>query len=135
MSVLKIISTTKAPQAIGPYSQAIIANGFIFTSGSIPFIPETMQILQGDIKVQTRQSLLNMKAVLEAAGTNLQHVVKTTVFLKDMDDFVNMNETYSEIFGDAKPARSAVEVFYSLYLMCRLRDCREMLRLRLSVWQ
>ncbi|TPX46026.1 hypothetical protein SeLEV6574_g03487 [Synchytrium endobioticum] len=104
------VQTDKAPKAIGPYSQAIKANGLIFCSGQVPFIPETMEILEGDVQAQTKQVLHNMKAVLEAAGSDLNHVVKTTVFLKDMNDFSKMNETYSEIFSGHKPARSAVEV-------------------------
>jgi 2-iminobutanoate/2-iminopropanoate deaminase len=116
-NLLKQVSTAKAPKAIGPYSQAIIANGFVYTAGQVPFIPETMEIIQGilwlilgDIQVQTRQVLVNLKAVLEEAGTSFDHVVKTTVFLKDMNDFVKMNEVYAEMFGNARPARSAVEV-------------------------
>ncbi|KAI8914245.1 Endoribonuclease L-PSP/chorismate mutase-like protein [Gorgonomyces haynaldii] len=110
MSTLKHIATENAPKAIGPYSQAVVANGFVYTAGSIGFNPQTMQIVEGGIKQETRQSLLNMKAVLEAAGTGLDNVIKTTVFLKDMNDFGAMNEIYSEIFGTARPARSAVEV-------------------------
>jgi 2-iminobutanoate/2-iminopropanoate deaminase len=108
--MLSRVATELAPKAIGPYSQAVVCNGMVYTAGSIPLIPETMQILDGDIQAQTRQSLLNLKAVLAAAGTDFNHVVKTTVFLKDMNDFAKMNETYSEMFGDARPARSAVEV-------------------------
>jgi 2-iminobutanoate/2-iminopropanoate deaminase len=107
---IKQVATSLAPKAIGPYSQAVIANGFLFTAGQVPFIPETMEIVEGDIQVQTRQCLKNLKAILEEAGSGFDKVVKTTVFLKDMNDFIKMNETYSEMFGEARPARSAVEV-------------------------
>lgn len=110
MASLLHIATKNAPKAIGPYSQAVVANNLVFTAGSIPFLPDTMLIIPGDIKAQTRQALLNMQAVLVASGSDLEHVVKTTVFLKDMDDFADMNEVYAEIFGNARPARSAVEV-------------------------
>ena len=82
MCLLKHVSTEKAPKAIGPYSQAVIANGFVYTAGQIPFVPETMEILNGDVKEQTKLCLSNLKAVLEASGSSLDHVVKTTVFLK-----------------------------------------------------
>lgn len=108
--MLRTIATANAPKAIGPYSQAVVVNGFIYTAGSIPLVPTTMEIVQGDVQAQTKQSLQNLKAVLEAAGSDFSHVVKTTVYLKDMNDFGKMNETYSEMFGDARPARSAVEV-------------------------
>ncbi|KAI8923317.1 Endoribonuclease L-PSP/chorismate mutase-like protein [Entophlyctis helioformis] len=107
---LRIVSTDKAPAAIGPYSQAVVANGFVYTAGQIPFIPETMAILDGDIQQQTRQVLTNLKAVLEASGSSFDRIIKTTVFLKDMGDFAKMNETYAEMMGSARPARSAVEV-------------------------
>ncbi|KAJ3268446.1 2-iminobutanoate/2-iminopropanoate deaminase [Terramyces sp. JEL0728] len=110
LSTVKHIATTNAPKAIGPYSQAIVANGMVYTAGQIPFVPETMEVIPGGIKEQTRQSLLNLKGVLEASGSGFQHIVKTTVFLKDMNDFAKMNETYAEMMGDARPARSAVEV-------------------------
>lgn len=106
---MKTVSTQNAPQAIGPYSQGIIANGFFYSSGQIPLTPAG-DLVEGDITVQTNQVFENLKAVLEAAGTSLNKVVKTTVFLKDMNDFVAMNETYEKHFGDHKPARSAVEV-------------------------
>ncbi len=106
----EIIATNKAPAAIGPYSQGIKANGFVFTSGQIPLDPATGAFPEG-IAAQTRQSLLNVKAILEQAGTNLANVIKTTVFLSDMNNFAEMNKVYSEIFGTEKhPARSAVEV-------------------------
>lgn len=103
------VHTKKAPQAIGPYSQAVVAGNLVFTAGQIPLDPETMQIVQGDVAVQTERVLENIKAVLEAAGASLGSVVKTTVFLKDMDDFAAMNEVYGRYFGENKPARSTVE--------------------------
>ncbi|KAI9208038.1 Endoribonuclease L-PSP/chorismate mutase-like protein [Polychytrium aggregatum] len=110
-SALKHIQTENAPKAIGPYSQAIVANGLVYTAGQIPFDPATMQIVgEGDIKAQTRQAIKNLSAVLTAANASLSSVVKTTVFLKNMNDFNDMNSIYSELFGDARPARSAVEV-------------------------
>ncbi|WP_024467616.1 RidA family protein [Treponema pedis] len=106
----EIIATTKAPAAIGPYSQGIKANGLVFTSGQLPLDPATGAFPEG-IASQTRQSLLNVKAILEQAGTSLGNVIKTTVFLSDMNNFAEMNKVYSEIFGEEKhPARSAVEV-------------------------
>ena len=106
----EIIATEKAPAAIGPYSQGIKANGFVFTSGQIPLNPETGVFPEG-IAAQTKQSLLNVKAILEQAGTSLDKVIKTTVFLSDMNNFAEMNKVYSEIFGTEKhPSRSAVEV-------------------------
>ena len=106
----KIVQTDKAPGAVGPYSQAVIANGFVYTAGQIPLIPGTKNLAEGDIQVQTRQVLENLKAVLEGAGTNLANAVKTTVFLKSMDDFARMNEVYAQYFTDNPPARSTVEV-------------------------
>ncbi len=106
---LKRIQTDHAPQAIGPYSQAIVAGNLVFTAGQIPLDPETMELVQGDIAAQTERALENLKAVLEAAGASLASVVKTTVFLKDMNDFAAMNEVYSRYFGEHRPARSAVE--------------------------
>jgi len=105
----KIIKTDKAPGAIGPYSQAVEANGFLFTAGQIPVNPETGEIPEG-IEAQTRQSLLNLKAVLEEAGISLDNVVKATVFLKDMNMFADMNGVYSTFFTEKHPSRSAVEV-------------------------
>jgi len=105
-----VIHTEHAPAAVGPYSQAIVANGFVYTAGQIPLIPSEGKIREGDIQVQTRQSLENLSAVLEAAGSNLGNVVKTTVFLDNMDDFGKMNEIYAEFFSENPPARSAVEV-------------------------
>lgn len=106
----EVIATEKAPAAVGPYSQAIKANGFVYTAGQIPLDPATGQIVEGDIQVQTHRALNNLQAVLEAAGTDLSSVVKTTVFLQNMDDFGAMNEIYGRFFGQAPPARSAVEV-------------------------
>jgi len=106
----KVISTVKAPSAIGPYSQAIDVNGFVYTSGQIPINPATGNIVEGGIKEQTRQSLLNVRAVLEEAGLTMAHVVKTTVFMADMNDFADMNSVYAEFFTEPFPARSAVAV-------------------------
>ncbi|MDO4194667.1 MAG: RidA family protein [Prevotellaceae bacterium] len=106
---MKQIATTAAPGAIGPYSQAIEVNGFVYASGQIPLDPATGVFPEG-ITAQTRQSLTNAKAILEAAGTDLSHVVKTTVFLADMGDFAAMNEVYAEFFQAPFPARSAVAV-------------------------
>ena len=106
----KVISTTKAPSAIGPYSQAIQCGNLVFTSGQIPIDPATGVFVEGGIKEQTRQSLLNVKAVLEEAGLTMGHVVKTTVFMADMNDFADMNAVYAEFFIEPYPARSAVAV-------------------------
>ncbi len=105
----KVIATTAAPGAIGPYSQAIDAGAFVFASGQIPINPATGEIPEG-IKAQTAQSLVNVKAILEAAGLTMDNVVKTTVFLSDMDNFAPMNEVYAEAFAAPYPARSAVAV-------------------------
>ena len=107
---MESIQTDRAPQAIGPYSQAIKANGFIFASGQIPLDPATMRIVEGGIEEQTGRVLDNLKAVLEAAGSSLDRVVKTTVYLADMGDFTAMNEIYARYFGATKPARATVEV-------------------------
>ena len=106
----KVISTSKAPAAIGPYSQAIQVGNFVYTSGQIPIDPSTGQFAEGGIKEQTRQSLLNVKAILEESGLTLGDVVKTTVFMADMNDFADMNSVYAEFFSEPYPARSAVEV-------------------------
>jgi 2-iminobutanoate/2-iminopropanoate deaminase len=106
----KVISTTKAPSAIGPYSQAIQVGNLVYTSGQIPIDPETGTIVEGGIKEQTRQSLLNVKAILEEVGLTMANVVKTTVFMADMNDFTDMNGVYAEFFTDPFPARSAVAV-------------------------
>lgn len=104
----QVIATANAPKAIGPYSQAIKANGFIFISGQIAFDPATQQIVDGDVAAQTDRVLQNLSAVLTAAGSSLAQVVKTTVFLKYMDNFGAMNEVYARYFSDAPPARSTV---------------------------
>jgi 2-iminobutanoate/2-iminopropanoate deaminase len=106
---LERVQTDGAPAAIGPYSQAIISGNMVFTAGQIPLDPATMQIVGADIAAQTRQVFSNLRAILQAAGTALNAVVKTTVFLKDMNDFAAMNEVYAAAFGDHKPARSTVE--------------------------
>ena len=106
----KIISTTKAPSAIGPYSQAIQVGNLIYASGQIPINPATGSFVEGGIKEQTRQSLLNVKAILEEAGLTMGNVVKTTVFMADMNDFADMNAVYAEFFTEPYPARSAVAV-------------------------
>ena len=106
----KIVQTAKAPGAVGPYSQAVIANGFVYTAGQIPLIPGEPKIVEGGIQAQTRQVLENLQAVLEGAGTTFANVVKTTVFLKDMNDFAKMNEVYAQFFPENPPARSTVEV-------------------------
>ena len=107
---MKAISTTKAPAAIGPYSQAIEANGFVYASGQLPINPVTGQFAEGGIKEQTRQSLTNAQNILKEAGIDLSHVVKTTIFLSDIDNFAPMNEVYAEFFDAPYPARSAVAV-------------------------
>ncbi|MGH9766230.1 MAG: RidA family protein [Blastocatellia bacterium] len=107
---MEIIQTDGAPQAIGPYSQAIKANGLIFASGQIPLDPTTTQIIAGGIQEQTGRVLDNLKAVLEAAGSSLDRVVKTTVYLADMNEFAAMNEIYSRYFSATRPARATVQV-------------------------
>lgn len=106
---MKTVSTTNAPAAIGPYAQGIVVNGIFYSSGQIP-LTATGELVEGDIVAQTNQVFENLKAVLEAAGSSLDKVVKTTVFLGDMNDFAAMNETYANHFGNHKPARSAIEV-------------------------
>jgi 2-iminobutanoate/2-iminopropanoate deaminase len=107
---MKTISTNRAPQAGGAYSQAVVSNGFAFLSGQIPLDPETGQLVEDDIAIQTRRVLENLKAVLEACGSSLAQVVKTTVFLKDMTEFAKMNEIYGSYFPGNPPARATVEV-------------------------
>lgn len=108
--IKKAIHTDMAPAAIGPYSQAVVAGNFVFASGQLPIDPATGEFAPGGIQDQTRQSLTNAGHILQAAGTDLKHVVKTTVFLSDMSDFVAMNEVYSQFFEQPFPARSAVAV-------------------------
>lgn len=107
---MEVIATEKAPAALGPYSQAIRANGMIYCSGQIPVNPATGAIEAKTIEEQTAQSISNLKNVLEKAGSSLANVVKTTVFIKDMNDFAALNKVYAELFGDTRPARSCVEV-------------------------
>jgi 2-iminobutanoate/2-iminopropanoate deaminase len=104
------IATNDGPKAIGPYSQAIKANGMVFLSGQIPLDPVTQQIISGDVAAQTDRVLQNLAGILKAAGSSLQQVVKTTVFLKNMSEFAAMNEVYGRYFTEAPPARSTVEV-------------------------
>jgi 2-iminobutanoate/2-iminopropanoate deaminase len=106
----KTIFTQNAPAPMGPYSQAILANSFIFIAGQVPVDPTSGQLVQGDVKAQTRQVLINLRAILESEGASLNNVVKTTVFLKDMNEFGAMNDVYLEFFNEAKPARTTVEV-------------------------
>jgi len=107
--VKQIIETKDAPQAIGPYSQAVRASGFVFASGQIPIDPQTGEFVSGGVAEQTAQVLKNLSALLEAAGTGLDRVVKTTVFLADMNDFAAMNEVYAKFFAEHPPARATVE--------------------------
>ena len=107
---MKPINSEKAPAAIGPYSQAVCSNSLVFVSGQLPIDPATGEFANGGIKELTKQSLLNMQNILLEAGTDLSHVLKTTVFLADMNDFAGMNEVYSEFFTEPFPARSAVAV-------------------------
>lgn len=108
MGALTFVATDQAPKAIGPYSQGVIAGGFLFTAGQIPLDPATMQVVPGDIRVQTERVMQNLCAILEAGGTSLGRVLRTTVFLADMDDFPAMNEVYARAFGEHRPARSTV---------------------------
>lgn len=105
-----IISTEKAPKAIGPYSQAVRGNGFLFTAGQVALDPSTGAVVEGDVKAQTERVMENLKAIVEAAGTKLENAVKATVYLKDMNDFPAMNEVYGKYFANNPPARSTVEV-------------------------
>jgi 2-iminobutanoate/2-iminopropanoate deaminase len=105
-----IVLTDKSPKPIGPYSQAVKSNGFLFASGQVALDPRTNEFIGGDIRQQTERAMENLKAVVEAAGSNLHHVVKCTVFLKDMNDFAAMNEAYGKYFPAAPPARSTVQV-------------------------
>jgi len=105
----RIIHTDRAPKPIGPYSQAVVSGGFVFLCGMAPVDPATQRLVEGDISVQTERLLENMKAVLEASGSSLSQVVKTTVFLKDLNDFRKMNEVYARYFQENPPARSTIE--------------------------
>lgn len=107
---LESVQSDRAPKAIGPYAQAVRANGFLFTAGQIPLDPDTMQVVEGGVAEQTTRVLANLTAVLEAAGAGWQHVVKTTCFLRTMDDFAAMNTVYADVLGPARPARSTVAV-------------------------
>ncbi|MBA2244351.1 MAG: RidA family protein [Gemmatimonadetes bacterium] len=109
MAKLQRVQTDGAPAAIGPYSQAIVHAGLVFTAGQIPLDPGSGELIEGDIAAQTERVLRNLGAVLEAAGASFQSVVKTTVFLQDMGDFAAMNEVYGRFFGEHRPARSAVQ--------------------------
>jgi 2-iminobutanoate/2-iminopropanoate deaminase len=106
----EVIATKEAPQAIGPYSQAIRANGFVFVSGQIPIDPATQQLITGDVTAQAERVLKNLSAILKAAGSGLDKVVRATVFIKNMDDFAKVNEVYGRYFAAQPPARSTVEV-------------------------
>ena len=105
-----VVSTDKAPGAVGPYSQAVIAGGFVFTAGTLPLDPKTGEVVGDEIGAQVRQALSNVQQVLEAAGSSLDQVVKTTVFLTDIGNFAQMNSVYAEFFTSAPPARSTVEI-------------------------
>ena len=106
----KTVHTDKAPAAIGPYSQAVMAGGFVFVSGQIPLDPATGELVTGDIREQARRVLTNLGEILAAAGSSLDDVVKATVYMADMNDYAAVNEVYAEFFGESKPARAAVEV-------------------------
>jgi 2-iminobutanoate/2-iminopropanoate deaminase len=103
------VQTDQAPKAVGPYSQAIIANGMVYTAGQIGLVPATTMLIEGGISEQTEQALKNLKAVLEAAGSSLDNAVRTTVFLKDMEDFAAMNAVYGRFFADPPPSRSTIQ--------------------------
>ncbi|MDU3153470.1 MAG: RidA family protein [Anaerococcus hydrogenalis] len=107
---MKIIQTKKAPAAVGAYSQGIVTNGFVYSSGQLPLVPETGELISDDIKKATKQSLENVKAIIEEGGSSLEKIVKVNIFLDDVNDFAAVNEVYAEFFGDHKPARSCVEV-------------------------
>ena len=104
------IYTKNAPDAIGPYSQAVVVNGLVFTSGVIPIIPETGELVEGGIEKQAEQAIGNLKALIEASGAKIEDTIKTVVFIKDMNDFAKVNEVYGAFFGESKPARSCVAV-------------------------
>jgi 2-iminobutanoate/2-iminopropanoate deaminase len=107
---MEIIATNKAPEAVGPYSQGIKAGNLIYTSGQLPIIPETGELLKGDIKKETLQSLKNVASILEEVGATIEDIVKVNVYIRNMEDFPLINEVYEEFFGKHKPARSLVEV-------------------------
>ena len=107
---MEIVATSNAPEAIGPYSQAVVVGDFVYTAGQIPLDPATMKLVEGDVAVQTERVFENLIAVLDAAGVSLDKVVKTTVYLADMADFPAMNAVYAKFFGDHKPARATVQV-------------------------
>ena len=109
MSTLNLVHTDNAPAAIGPYSQAVVTDGWVFCSGQIPLDPQSGELLSGSVAEQTELVLTNLRAVLEAAGSSMELVVKTTVFLSDMNTFAEMNEVYAQHFGDHRPARAAVQ--------------------------
>jgi 2-iminobutanoate/2-iminopropanoate deaminase len=106
----RIVRTEEAPQAIGPYSQAVVAAGFVYTAGQLALDPHTGQLVPGDVRIQTKRVMENIKAILESAGSSLAGVVKTTIFLRDMNDFGAMNEIYGSYFQEDPPARSTVQV-------------------------
>ena len=108
--MLKLVATDKAPKAIGPYSQGVVANGLLFTAGQVALDPATGELVSGDVKAQTARVMENLQAVLKAAGSSFSKVVKTSVFLADMNDFAAMNEVYGRAFGEHRPARSTVAV-------------------------
>jgi 2-iminobutanoate/2-iminopropanoate deaminase len=110
MSSLRFVATEHAPKAIGPYSQGVIANGFLYTAGQVALDPASGEMVAGDVKAQTARVMENLQAILSAAGSSFSKVVKTTVFLATMDDFAGMNEVYARAFGDHKPVRSTVAV-------------------------
>ena len=106
----QVIHTDNAPKAIGPYSQAVKAGNMLFVSGQVPFVPETMEIVEGDVYAHSAHSLKYVQAILAEAGLDFSHVVNSTVFIKDMNEFAQINEVYAEFFGENKPARACVEV-------------------------
>jgi len=108
--MIQTITTDKAPKALGPYSQAVLANGFVFLSGQVAIDPQSNQFIGGSIEQQTRQVLNNLSAILQSVGSSLNKALKTTVFLKDLADFEAMNKVYSEYFADHKPARATIQV-------------------------
>src|SRR5690625_2469272 len=107
---MKIIETKKAPAAVGAYSQGIVTNGFVYSSGQLPLVPETGELITDDVKKAARQSLENVKAIIEEGGSEVEKIVKVNIYLDNVDDFAAVNEAYAEFFGDHKPARSCVEV-------------------------